>query len=98
MVVDKAVAGTYKLQNVVPFEIQFTTCVHGREQRVALSIFECIRTPFNLALTTFTVAFVSTTVSPLNGIHSPSHTEVLLHPADHMQEPTSYKADDTRNR
>ena len=37
-VVDKDVAGT-KLQNIVPFEIKFATCVHGNEQRVAFSIF-----------------------------------------------------------
>ena len=60
--------GVYKvLYSIVLFEkIKFTTCVHGNEQKVALSIFEYIRTRFTLVLTTFKVAFVSTAVSPLN--------------------------------
>ena len=66
MVVYKAVAGTW-LRNIVPFEIKFT-CVHGHEQRVAFSMFECIRTRFTLVLTTFRVAFVSTTVSLLKAM------------------------------
>ena len=61
---DKAVAGK-KLQNIVPFEIKFATCVHGQEQRVAFYIFEYIRTRFNLVVATFKAAFVSAAVSPL---------------------------------
>ena len=37
--------------------------MYGNEQRVAFSIFECIRTRFTHVLTTFKVTFVSTTVS-----------------------------------
>ena len=64
MVVDYAVVGTW-LQNIVRFEIKFATCIHGNEQRVAFSMFEYIRTHFTLALTTFKVATVFTTMSPL---------------------------------
>ena len=56
----------YVLQNIVRFKIKFATCIHGNEQRVAFSTFEYIRTHFALALTTFKVTFVFTTMSPLN--------------------------------
>ena len=64
LVVDKTVASK-QLQNTFPFEINFATCVHGNEQRVAFCVFEYIRTHFNLVLTTFKVAIVSNTVSLL---------------------------------
>ena len=37
-------------QILSPFETKCTTCVHGIEQRVALSVFEYIRTRFDLVL------------------------------------------------
>ena len=46
-------------------EIKFATCIHGNEQMVAFSMLEYIRTHFALALPTFKVAFVLTTLSPL---------------------------------
>ena len=45
--------------------MKFATCVQDNEQRVALSMFEYVRTYFTLALTTVNVAFASTTVFPL---------------------------------
>ena len=40
----------------------FATWVHGNGPGIAFYIFEYIRTKFTLVLTTFKVAFVSTTV------------------------------------
>ena len=55
------------------------SCVHGNEQRIALSIFVYIRTRFTLVLTTFTVAFASTTVFPLQNSCSSVIISLLTH-------------------
>ena len=44
------------------------TCVYGNEQMIAFAIFEYVGIYFILVLTTFKLAFVSTTVSPLKSM------------------------------
>ena len=78
-------AGT-QLQNMVPFEIKFATCVHGNKLKVAFSIIEHIRTRFTLVLTTFKIAFVSSAVSPLNHMNDQNSDGIALMLHHHQQQ------------